>query len=141
VLFDSDLARLYGVLTKRLNEQVRRNLTRFPSDFGFQLTEKELQLWRSQIASSRWGGRRYSPWVFTEHGAVMLASILNSDVAIEASIEIVRAFVRLREWIGGQLERESRYDGPFKTVFDAIRQLGNAPSPNQEGRIGVHTED
>jgi hypothetical protein len=148
VMFDSDLALLYGVLTKRLNEQVRRNLSRFPSDFGFQLTEKELRLLRSQFATSRWGGRRHAPWVFTEHGAVMLAGVLNSDVAIEASIEIVRAFVRLREWVGGQMELakridelESRYDGQFKTVFDAIRGLRAGPSPAPERQIGFHSED
>ena len=147
-MFDSDLALLYGVPTKRLNQQVRRNLSRFPPDFGFQLTVKELGILRSQIATSRWGGRRYAPWVFTEHGAVMLASVLSSGVAIEASIEVVRAFVRLREWIGGQVELakriddlESRYDGQFKVVFDAIRQLMEAPAPVQERRIGFHSED
>jgi hypothetical protein len=129
VLLDSDLALLYGVLTKRLNDQVRRNLSRFPSDFGFPLTEKELRLLRPQMAGSR-GGRRPVPWVFTEQGALMLAGVLPSDVAIKVGIEIVRAFVLLREGMGGQIELakriddlESRCDGQSRGVFEAIRGL------------------
>jgi hypothetical protein len=147
VMFDSDLALLYGVPTKRLNEQVRRNRARFPADFGFQLTLKEVRILRSQNATSSWGGRRYTPWVFTEHGAVMLASVLNSRTAIQSSIEVVRAFVRLRELLGNQVklsrridDLESRYDGQFRVVFDAIRQLMEAPDPDLEPRIGFHSE-
>ncbi|HET6992393.1 MAG TPA: ORF6N domain-containing protein, partial [Bacteroidia bacterium] len=101
VMIDEDLARIYGVTTKRLNEQVKRNLDRFPKDFMFQLTEKEIISLRSQFATSNEGkgGRRYAPYVFTEHGAVMLASVLNSPVAIKASIQVVKAFVRLREML------------------------------------------
>ncbi len=95
VMLDSDLAELYGVTTKRLNEQVRRNLSRFPGDFMFQLTESETHLLRSQIATSKSGrgGRRYPPYAFTEQGVAMLSSVLNSDRAIKVNIEIMRAFV------------------------------------------------
>jgi len=97
VMIDADLAKIYGVLTMRLNEQVKRNAHRFPPDFMFQLTFAESENLISQIAISSWGGRRNLPFVFTEHGAVMLASVLNSKVAVEASIFVVRAFVKLRE--------------------------------------------
>ena len=99
VLLDSDLAALYGVTTKRFNEQVRRNLERFPEDFMFQITTEELSSLRSQFATSNpdRGGRRYVPYVFTEHGAIMAAMILNSPRAIEMSMYVVRAFVQLRE--------------------------------------------
>jgi len=99
VILDSDLAQLYGVSTTRLNEQVTRNIRRFPDDFMFQLSLQELANLMSQnaISSSRHGGRRKPPRVFTEHGAVMAANVLNSDVAIDASIMIVRVFVRLKE--------------------------------------------
>ena len=102
VMFDADLARLYGVATKRLNEQVRRNQARFPDDFAFQLTPTEATALRSQIATSNKGrgGRRAALLAFTEHGAVMLASVLNSPVAVETSIQVVRAFVQLRVALG-----------------------------------------
>ncbi len=122
VLFDSDLALMYGVSTKRLNEQVRRNIDRFPADFGFQLLLKELQILRSQTATSSWGGRRYLPWVFTEHGALMLATVLSTPVAVQAGIEVVRAFIRLRALA-------LRFDGKLKTVSDAIRLLMQPPPP------------
>lgn len=99
VILDSDLAIIYGVSTSRLNEQVKRNIKRFPEDFIFELTPEEWENLKSQNATSSWGGRRKSPKVFTEHGAIMAASILNSDIAIDASIYVVRAFVRLREFI------------------------------------------
>jgi hypothetical protein len=144
VMLDSDLALIYGVTTKRLNEQVRRNIDRFPADFGFQLLVKEIRILRSQIATSTWGGRRYLPWAFTEHGALMLASVLSSPTAVHASIQGVRAFVRLREILGNHEDLvrrlndlESRYDGQFKVVFDAIRQLMN---PTPERRIGFHPD-
>ena len=95
VILDSDLASLYGVLTKRLNEQVRRNKARFPDDFMFRLNIQEVRDLRSQFATSK-GGRRYLPYAFTEHGAVMAANILNSPIAIEASILLVRTFIRMR---------------------------------------------
>src|SRR5438445_7242904 len=96
VMLDADIAALYGVSTKRLNEQVKRNRDRFPKDFMFQLNEAEAILLKSQFATSKQrGGRRTLPYAFTEHGAVMLASVLNSPVAIQASVQVVRAFVRL----------------------------------------------
>lgn len=139
VMVDSDLAILYGVETKRLNEQVKRNVERFPEEFMFQLTEEEFEFLKSQNASSNlksqnatasWGGRRIPPYVFTEHGTVMLASVLKSKTAVEASIQIVKAFVKFREIISSQValaqkldELENKYDDQFKQVFDAIRHL------------------
>src|SRR3990172_8723040 len=130
VMLDADLAVLYGVTTGRLNEQVRRNRARFPADFMFQLTPAEHRNLRSQfaISSSTPGGRRHPPLAFTEHGAIMAASVLNSDRAVAVSIEVVRMFIRLREAIltHADLARrldalEARYDASFKAVFDAIR--------------------
>jgi len=147
VLLDEDLAELYGVTTKRLNEQVKRNRVRFPSHFMFQLTMQEFTNLRSQIATSRWGGRRTLPYAFTEHGTVMLASVLNSAIAIQASIEIVQAFVRLRQMLASHVELarklavlEKKYDAQFKVVFDAIRQLMEPP-PVKRRSIGFHTEE
>ena len=97
VMLDRDLAKLYGVPTKRLKEQVKRNIKRFPEDFMFELTMQELEILRSQFATSRWGGERYLPYAFTEQGVAMLSSVLNSERAIEVNIAIMRAFVRLRE--------------------------------------------
>lgn len=110
VIFDSDLARLYGVSTKRLNEQVRRNRDRFPDDFMFQLEIQEVVALRSQIATSKEskGGRRYRPYVFTEHGAVMAANVLSSKVAIDASILLVRTFIRLRSMLAEHVELRHR---------------------------------
>jgi hypothetical protein len=97
VLLDSDLAVIYGVTTKRLNEQVRRNASRFPADFLIRLTQQDVTDLRSQNATSSWGGRRYSPLAFTEHGAIMAATILNTPRAIQMSVYVVRAFARLRQ--------------------------------------------
>ena len=101
VVLDRDLAELYGVATHRFNEQIKRNQERFPGDFMFQLTDQEVSFLRSQnaISSLRYGGRRYLPYAFTEHGAIMAATVLNSPIAVEASILIVRAFIRIREMI------------------------------------------
>jgi hypothetical protein len=99
VMLDTDLAELYQVETKRLNEQVKRNLTRFPEDFMFQLTNEEWENLKSQNATSSWGGRRKAPFVFTEHGVLMLSSILNSEKAIEINIQIVRIFTKMREML------------------------------------------
>src|SRR5579864_1529357 len=106
VLLDNDLAELYGVTVKRLNQQVKRNIERFPKDFMFQLSREELDSLRLQTATSnsRRGGRRYLPFVFTEHGAIMAASVLNSDRAVEMSLFVVRAFVRLREMLSTHRE-------------------------------------
>jgi len=97
IMIDSDLSELYGVETRRLNEQVKRNISRFPEDFMFQLSEDEFTNLKSQIATSSWGGRRKLPYVFTEHGVLMLSSVLNSDRAIKVNIQIMRIYVRIRE--------------------------------------------
>jgi len=143
VMLDEDLAEIYGVTTKRLNEQVRRNKDRFPEDFMFRLSKEEFTDLRSQSATSRWGGRRYPPNAFTEHGAVMLASVLNSPIAVEASIQVVRAFVRLREMLTSNKELarklaslEKKYDHQFQVVFDAIRKLMEPPPDKPKPRIG-----
>ncbi len=131
VMLDADLALIYGVTTKRLNEQVKRNSDRFPADFMFRLTKRE----KAEVVANCDHLRtlRFSPTVpyaFTEHGAIMLASVLSSRVAIDASVQIVRAFVRLREMLSSHkdlarklADLERRYDHQFRVVFDAIRQL------------------
>jgi hypothetical protein len=145
VILDADLAELYGATTKRLNEQVRRNLDRFPPDFMFQLTEEEFAILRSQFATSRsgWGGRRYPPFAFTEHGAIMAANVLNSPRAVAVSVMVVRAFVRLREMLASHADLsrkledlEKRYDSQFKQVFAAIRALMASPGDSEKNRIG-----
>jgi phage regulator Rha-like protein len=145
VILDTDLAELYGVTTKRLNEQARRNGGRFPSDFMFQLTEEEFSALRSQIATSNVGrgGRRYPPYAFTEHGAIMAANVLSSERAVAASVMVVRAFVRLRQILSSHAElarqlkeMEKTYDAQFKQVFAAIRSLMMPPAPRDGGRIG-----
>ena len=144
VLLDTHLADLYGVPTKRLNEQVRRNRSRFPGDFMFQLTSEEVESLRSQLATSNQGrgGRRYAPYAFTEQGVAMLSTVLNSERAIRVNIEIMRAFVRLRQILASnvQLARrldalEKKYDAQFKVVFDAIRELMTPPEPDKR-KIG-----
>ena len=146
VMLDSDLAVLYGVTTKRLNEQVRRNLRRFPSDFMFQLTSDEAESLRSQSATSKRGGRRYLPYVFTEQGVAMLSSVINSKRAIEVNILIMRAFVKLREMLATHKdlakkleEMEKKYDEQFKVVFEAIYELMKPPEPSRR-RIGFKSE-
>lgn len=141
VILDEDLAALYGVPTKRLNEQVKRNKDRFPSDFVFQLTSDEFEILRSQNATSSWGGRRVPPFAFTEHGALMAANVIKSPTAAEVSIHVVRTFVRLRQMLASHRdlarkldELERRYDAQFKVVFDAIRELMRPPSVEQKRR-------
>jgi aromatic ring-opening dioxygenase LigB subunit len=152
VMLDSDLAVIYGVTTKRLNEQVRRNRSRFPNDFAFQLTAKELTNLRSQIATSSFhGGRRYRPWAFTEHGAIMLASVLNSQIAVQASVRVVRAFVRLREMVAAnaqlsaKLEKLERrldsHDEAIVDLFAALKQLLEPPEPPKRREIGFHVRE
>jgi hypothetical protein len=149
VMLDSDLARVYGVTTIRMNEQFKRNRTRFPENFAFQLTREELTNLRSQIAiSSLHGGRRYLPWVFTEHGAVMLASVLNSPTAIKASIRVVETFILMREQLATHKElahklaeleqRVSGHDSQLQNLFEAIRHLIEPPLPERRQRIGFH---
>jgi ORF6N domain. len=135
VMLDSDLAELYEVETRRLNEQVKRNIKRFPEDFIFQLTKEEFDNLKSQFATSSWGGRRRLPFVFTEQGVAMLSGVLHSDRAIHVNIQIMRAFTQLRkiltiddsiEQIKSKIESmENKYDHQFKIVFEAIRQLIN----------------
>ena len=134
VMLDKDLADLYKVETKYLSRQVTRNIDRFPKDFMFVLTEKEFENLRCQFGTSRWGGRRYLPRVFTEQGVAMLSSVLRSKRAVKVNIEIMRTFVKLREMLASnaQLSRklnalERKYDTQFKVVFDAIRQLMTSP--------------
>ena len=139
VLLDADLAELYEVDTKRLNEQVKRNADRFPVDFKFQLTPEEFADLKSQFATSSWGGRRKLPFAFTEHGAIMAASVLNSRRAVETSVYVVRAFVQLREMLSSQkvlaeqvtkLERRvSHHDHSLTEIIDALRSLMERPTP------------
>ncbi len=147
VMLDKDLAELYGVTTKRLNEQVKRNLDRFPEDFMFQLTKPEWESLRSQIATSNngRGGRRYYPRVFTEHGAIMLASVLNSERAVNTSIFVVRAFIKLREQLSltdklsqkiAKMEKAvTRHDKEIAAIFAAVKQLISPPEKPKK-RIG-----
>lgn len=142
VLLDFDLAELYGVETKVLNQAVRRNLRRFPSDFMFQLTVDEFANLRSQIVTSSWGGIRRPPYAFTEQGVAMLSSVLRSERAIRVNVEIMRAFVRLRSMalehkdLSRRLDAlEAKYDGQFRVVFEAIREL-MTPPPRIARRIG-----
>jgi len=139
VILDSDLAMLYGVSTARLNQQINRNLDRFPGDFMFRLSATEFHDLMLQNATSKKGrgGRRKLPYVFTEHGAIMAANVLNSDRAVRASVQVVRAFVKLRQILAanadlaGKLDAlEKKYDRHFKIVFDAIRQLMTPPPVN-----------
>lgn len=150
VMLDADLAELYGVTTKRLNEQVKRNIGRFPPDFMLQLNAREHDSLRSQIATSKAvpgrGGRRYLPFVFTEHGAVMAASVLDSERAVQVSIYVVRAFVQLREMLSSnkklahklnELERKlATHDWAITELIEAIRQLMTPPEPKKKRPIG-----
>lgn len=144
VILDSDIAALYGVSTKRLNEQVRRNINRFPQDFMFLLNNQEVAILRSHFATSRsWGGRRHLPLAFTEQGVAMLSSVLDSERAIQVNIEIMRAFVRLRALLSTHKdlarkleELEKRYDAQFRVVFDAIRKLMEPTPVPPRRRIG-----
>jgi len=135
VMLDRGLAELYGVETKRLKEQVRRNIERFPEDFMFELTKEELINWRSQFATSNQDimGLRIPPFAFTEHGVLMLSSVLKSERAVQVNIQIMRAFTRLRQMLSTHEElkkkiesMEKKYDENFKIVFEAIKQLLDA---------------
>lgn len=152
VMLDADLARIYGVPLKRLNEQVRRNADRFPRDFAFQLEREEVAILKSQFAATRsHGGRRTLPWAFTEHGALMLASVLNSPVAVAASVRVVRAFVAMREQLAAHRElarqlheleaRVTGHDGEIQDLFEAIRRLIEPPLPENRREIGFHVRE
>jgi len=165
VLLDSQLAAFYGVPTRRLVEQVKRNIERFPGDFMFQLSGEEWQVLRSQFATSNLGppaqpprtatrgGRRYAPYAFTEQGVAMLSSVLRSKRAVEVNIQIMRAFVRLRQLLTVHKElaarlakleekmrsRDHAVDQQFQQIFALLEQLFNPPDPPRR-RIGFHTE-
>lgn len=166
VIVDADLAALYGVETKRFNEAVKRNAAKFPADFMFTLTTEEFAALRSQFATSNdspgRGGRRYAPRVFTEHGALMAAAILNSPRAVEVSVYVVRAFVRLRELAASHGDMAKRLDeleqktealainhdtfsrntrAQLKQVFDALRELMTPPEPPKRPIGFVTPED
>ena len=149
VILDVDLAGMYGVPTKRLKEQVRRNKKRFPPDFMLELRGKELEILRSHFAtsSSRWGGARYRPFAFTEQGVAMLSSVLTSDRAVAVNIAIMRAFVRLRQLLASNKnlarkldELEKKYDSQFQIVFKTIRDFMNPPVALRRP-IGFQVED
>jgi phage regulator Rha-like protein len=143
VILDTDLAAIYDVETRSLIQAMKRNNKRFPTDFVFQLTREEFDSLRSQsVISKVRGGRRYLPYAFTEHGALMAANILNSKRAVQASVQVVRAFIKLRKMLTSNAELarklrelERKYDSQFAVVFDAIRQLMIPPEP-QRKQIG-----
>ena len=150
VMLDKDLAQLYGVPVRVLNQAVKRNLKRFPSDFIYRLTKQEVTNLKSQIVTSNWGGTRKLPFVFTEQGVTMLSSVLNSERAIEVNIMIMRAFTKLREILLTHkdlaikleaLERKyANHDEKIKLIFEAIRQLLEPPGKARaKPRIGFHT--
>lgn len=149
VILDADLAELYGVTTKRLNEQVKRNIDRFPSDFMFQLNAREHDALRSQFATLKRGRghhRKYLPYVFTEHGAIMAAAVLDSERAVQVSIYVVRAFVRLREILSSnkeltrklnELERKlATHDHAITELIEAIRHLMTPSETKKKRPIG-----
>lgn len=147
VMLDSDLAELYGVETRRLNEQVKRNLSRFPEDFMFQLTEDEFGNLMSQIATSSWGGRRKPPFVFTEHGVLMLSSVLNSDRAIHVNIQIMRIFTKVRQLLTDNLsvkleieeikKKLANQDKNIELVFNYLDELiEKQENPKSHREIG-----
>lgn len=143
VMLDRDLAKLYGVETKVLLQAVKRNGGRFPEDFAFQLSKEEFLNLRSQIVTSSWGGTRYHPFVFTEHGIAMLSSVLKSEQAIAVNIQIIRAFIHLRDIALKHSDLrlridflEKQYDEQFKIVFDALRQTIDDSA--KKSKIGFH---
>jgi hypothetical protein len=151
VMLAHDLAKLYGLATKRLNEQVRRNLDRFPEDFMFQLDEEEWSNLRSQFATSRsWGGRRSPPYGFTEHGVLMLSSVLSSERAIAVNIRIMRVFVKMNRMLMNDRElmhrlermegRQDQYDVALNDLFDAVKKMMETPTEERK-RLGYRGGD
>ena len=147
VMIDSDLAELYGVETRRLNEQVKRNIKRFPDDFMFQLTEIEFENLKSQFATSSWGGRRKLPYVFTEHGVLMLSSVLNSNRAIQVNIQIMRIFTKMRQALTDTLnlkleieaikKKLTNHDKNIELVFSYLDELiKKQENPKPRKKIG-----
>lgn len=149
VMLDKDLAVLYGVPVKVLNQAVKRNLKRFPDDFMYQLTKEEVINLKSQFVTSSWGGVRKLPYVFTQGGVAMLSGVLNSERAIKVNIQIMRAFVKLRELLInhkdlaiklGALERKYiAHDEKIKYIFETIRKLLEPPPEEPKRKIGFHT--
>jgi hypothetical protein len=162
VLLDADLAALYGVETRRLNEQVRRNTARFPKDFIFELTAEEFGNLKSQFATSSWGGRRKLPMAFTEHGAIMAATVLSSPRAVEVSVYVVRAFVQLRELVASHQDLAKRLNAleakleektelltmqhdtfsrntrnQLRQLFEALRELTTATEPPPAPKLPI----
>ena len=138
VMLDADLAELYGVPTKRLNEQVTRNLERFPPDFLFELTAEEFDDLRSQIATSSWGGRRYLPRAFTEQGVAMLSSVLRGKRAVQVNVAIVRTFVRLRRLLHANQDlarKVAEHDQEIAVLFEHVRTLLEPSQPPDKPRI------
>lgn len=145
IMLDEDLASLYHVETKRLNEQVKRNIDRFPKDFMFQLTREEFSNLKSQIATSSWGGKRKLPYAFTEHGILMLSGVLSSRIAVQTNLQIIRIFIKMREMILShkdillkleQLEKTvTNNTEDIQLIFQYVKQLLNPPSPPRR-RIG-----
>lgn len=150
VMLDEDLAELYQVQTKRLNEQVKRNIERFPEDFMFQLTREEFENLKSQIATSSWGGNRKLPYVFTEHGILMLSAVLNSKIAVQANLHIIRIFIKLREMALThkdillkleQLENSvTNHTKDIQLIFQYLKQLLNPPAQPRR-KIGFIQDD
>ena len=152
VMLDSDLAEVYGTTTKRLNEQVKRNTGRFPKEFAFRLTKSEWDILRSQIATSKGGrgGRRYPPWAFTEHGAIMAANILSCDRAVRVSVHVVRAFIKQRqmladgevftEWLIELQQQVDKHDEMILEIVEALHRLLARPPQPPRKRIGFGTE-
>ena len=157
IMLDYDLSEMYGVETKQLKRQVRRNIERFPDDFMFELTENEIEILRSQIGTSRWGGTRYLPMAFTEQGVAMLSSVLNSPTAIEANIQIIRVFCKMRELLLTnkdilikleQIEKRmikqdnkmKKYEVDIQIIFEALKELVN-PTQEPRPRIGFRRKD
>ena len=148
VMLDKDLAQLYEVETKQLVRQVKRNIDRFPEDFMYQLTKEEVINLRCQIGTSSWGGIRYLPYVFTEQGVAMLSSVLHSKRAIQVNIQIMRAFIKLRELILSRkdlamkleaLEKKyANHDKKIQDIFEAIRQLLQPLPVDKKRKIGFH---
>ena len=145
-MLDKDLAKLYCVLTRNLNQAIARNIDRFPADFMFTLTQEEFNNLKSQFVTSSWGGTRKLPRVFTEQGVAMLSSVLKSKRAVRVNIEIIRTFVKLREMLSTHKELarkmeelEKRYDSQFKIVFEAIRQLIKEEAKPKRS-IGFHVK-
>ena len=146
VMFDKDLAALYGVETRYLNKAVSRNLDRFPSDFMFQLNEKEFKNLMFQFGTSSWGGTRKKPRAFTDYGILMLSSVLSSPRAILVNIQIMRTFTKIREFILSHRdlqkkiqELERKYDSQFRVVFETLKELEEPLKQKKKRVIGFHT--